>query len=146
MLDYVIMPQSCCLFQEARIMSNADKSKEQLIEELAALRQRIAELEAWEAQREQARGFCISPPGSSGGLRLPCPLSGKEAHVAVSSSPKNASCWFPINALKPPATSRIDSSGAIVDGRFCADVSNSLLCLCHHPSPALCDEFAVPLR
>lgn len=34
-------------------MSDEDKSEEQLIEELAALRQRIAELEALDAQREQ---------------------------------------------------------------------------------------------
>ncbi len=91
-------------------------------------------------------GFCISPPGSSGGLRLPFPLSGKEAHVAVSSSPKNHPYSFRRKWLKPPATGRIDSSGVSVDGRFCADVSDSLLHLCHHLSLPICDEFAVPLR
>ena len=90
--------------------------------------------------------FCITPPGSSGGLRLPCPLSGKEAHVAVSSSPKNHPYSFRRKWLKPPATGRIDSSGVSFDDRFYADVSNSLLYSCHHPLLPICDEFAVPLH
>ena len=72
--------------------------------------------------------------------------SGKEAHVAVSSSPKNEPCWFPINSLKPSATNKTNSFGAIADGRLYADVSNSLLYLCRHRSLLPCDEFAVLLH
>ena len=74
------------------------------------------------------------------------PLSGKEAHVAVSSSPKNEPCWFPISSLKPSATNKANSFGAIADGRLYADVSNSLLYLCRHCSLLPCDEFAVLLH
>ncbi len=85
-------------------------------------------------------------PGSKGPLLALRPLSGKEDHVAVSSSPKNEPCWFPINSLKPSATNKSNSFGAVADGRLYADVSNSLLYLCHHLSPALCDELAVLLH
>ena len=63
-----------------------------------------------------------SPPGSRGSLLILRPLSGKEAHVAVSSSPKNHPYSFRRKWLKPPATGRIDSSGVSFDDRLYADV------------------------
>ena len=47
------IPPNYCLFQGVRDMETEDKTREQLLDELAALRQRVAELETSEAERKQ---------------------------------------------------------------------------------------------